>query len=91
MEFKVWSWGEDGGYGSPRWRLNYLTDWGMSLPSSLPIVTLSSAARIERNALIDPCEGSVPCLDKIVCMFRGPFSDDGRSVPIKCVAGRQAM
>ncbi len=41
--------------------------------------------------MIDTCEGSVPCLDEITRMVRGPFSDDGRSVPIECVAGRQAM
>ncbi len=33
----------------------------------------------------------VPRLGKIAYMFRGPFSDDGRSVPIKCVAGRLPM
>ncbi len=46
---------------------------------------------IECYALIDTCGGGVPCLDEITRMFRGPFSDDGRSVPIECVAGRQAM
>ncbi len=38
---------------------------------------------IECYALIDTCGGSVPCIDKIARMFRGPFSDGGRSVPIK--------
>ncbi len=47
--------------------------------------------RIECYALTDTCEGSVSCLDKIARMFRGPYSDNGRSIPIECVAGRQAM
>ncbi len=50
-----------------------------------------SVAGIKCYALIDTCGGSVPCLDEITRMFRGLFSDDGRSVPIECVASRQAM
>ncbi len=52
------------------------------MPSSPPIVSLSSVSGIECYALIDTCGGGVPCLDEITRMFRGPFSDDGRSVPI---------
>ncbi len=36
-------------------------------------------------------EGSGPCLDKIARMLGGPFSDDRRSFPIQCAAGRQAV
>ncbi len=61
------------------------------MPSSPPIVSQSSVDGIECYALIDTCGGSVPCLDEITHMFRGPFSDDGLSVPIQCVAGRQAV
>ncbi len=46
---------------------------------------------IEWYALIDTYGGNVPCLDKIVRVLGGPFSDDGRSIPIECVVGRQAM
>ncbi len=51
----------------------------MPLSSSPPIVSQSSVAEIECYALIDTCGGSVPCLDEITRMFRGPFSDDRRS------------
>ncbi len=75
----------------PAVALNFFTVWGMRVPSSSPIIAKSSVAEIECYALIDTCGGSAPCLDKIARMFRGPFSDDGRSVPIECVAGRQSM
>ncbi len=83
MKSKVWSSNIIGGVG---W-----VDWGMPLPSLPPLVAKSPVIGIECYVLIDTCGGSVPCLDKIVRMFRGPFSDDGRSVPIKRVAGRQTM
>ncbi len=46
---------------------------------------------IECYALIDTYEGSDPCLDKIARVLGGPISDDGRSIPIECVVGHQAM
>ncbi len=57
----------------------------------ISICAIISVSGIECYALIETCGGGVPCLDEITRMFRGPFSDDGRSVPIECVAGRQAM
>ncbi len=45
----------------------------MPLPSSHPIVSLSSVAGIECYKLIDTCGGSVPCFNKIARMLRGPF------------------
>ncbi len=73
----------------PAVALNFFTDWGMRVPSSSPIITKSSVAEIECYALIDTYGGNVPYLDKIARMLGGPFSDDGRSIPIVCVAGRQ--
>ncbi len=63
--------------------LRFLTDWGMRLPSSSPIVAWSPVAGIGCNALIDTCGGCDLCLDKIARMFGGPFSDYGPSNPTK--------
>ncbi len=63
-----------------------LTDWGTCLPSSPPIF-----AQIECYTLIDAYGACIPRLDKIAHMPGCPSSDNGRYIPIECVAGRQAL
>ncbi len=66
-----------------------LTGWGLRLPSSPPITAQSSVAGTKDYALIDAYGGCIPYLDEIAYMPGGPFSDDGSSIPIECVAGCQ--
>ncbi len=70
--------------------IRILTYWTLGLFSSPPIIAQSHVAGGDGYAQINACGGCIPCLDKIACIPCDPFSNDGSSISLKCVTGRQS-
>ncbi len=66
---------------------------GVALHAGVKIIDRlgNALAFVATNSRAELYEGSVPCPDSIARMLGGLFSDDRRSFPIQCVAGRQAV